>query len=767
MVCLDGIELLSIDIFDTLIFRMVDSPASIFNSMGVVLKEKYEKNFKYTPYEFKQLRLVAEQKAKEIKKQNSGSGEVTLREIYDVMPVTCISKQELMELEIQTEKKYSFINPKINSIIEKCNYKKIPVVLVSDMYFSKEQIKDILKCNDFDLRNIDEILVSSEFNKSKSEGSLFDVLKERYNYIRSDKILHIGDNYISDIVNAQIHGMKTLYYNVISDDNETLFELEKIKYGSLVSEISAIRKLAHSNSENYNDKEKVWYEFGAAVFGPFLTLFCEWIIDIAEKENIKSIYPLMREGYILEKILKKSLKQRGLSIENKPMYVSRKALFLSSIEKFDDEVLNRIFEKNSYTVENLFESLKIYDYIGKFEEYKSILLNKAYKIEVDNINLKQQLFNYLLSENIIKVIQNNIVNEKQLVIKYLEDNFNTNETFITVDLGFRGTMQTAIDRILKKNQLHILAFGEESIKYNLLNGQDIRGFVGNAGENLEIIKSITWCPDMLEELMMGNLGSTIGYMERYSKVEPILDENRIPFEEIKLKEVCFDGILDFQDMFLNIVKNKSFIKEESLLKRKEFGLIMQRFHKLPTYLEAKTFSKIHHEYNNGSRSLDKIVKENELEDLNCKEIENYLRTSNPTDNKWPEAVVTLKDDKCLIRKCIENSNMEGYFKTMCNIAQKLKNDEISKAMIYGAGEAGLYLERALNFYNIKVIYFIDRKKELHGKFLNDIEIKSLKQAIKEGNNIFAIGSFAFRDEIKNDILEYYSNSDILPKIYSL
>ncbi|EKQ51105.1 MULTISPECIES: haloacid dehalogenase [unclassified Clostridium] len=766
------IKLLSLDIFDTLIFRIVRSPSDVFLEMGQILKSKYDYKFKMTPFEFRQIRIQAEQKARGNKKEEFGTDEVFLSEIYKCMPELCCSSKGLGDLELELEKKYCYLNPQIYELINICKLNEIKVVLASDMYLNLGQIKSILKFNGLNLGSIDKFFISSEKNVSKSsEGKLFKEIIKEYSTLKPHEMLHIGDSLFSDIINAEKFNIRTFHYNLLSDEKGTLFELEKMKYNNIVPEILSLRKLAHSEGSNFDDNARIWYEVGAAVLGPFLTLFCEWVVDTAVKENVKEIYPLMREGYILEKMLKKIVKYRNLEINIKPIYISRKAIFLPSLKFLDNEVLKKMFERSNFTVEDLFNSLKIDQYIERFSEFKNVKLEDAYKINVNNGNLKNEIFEYMLSDKIKNIIDYNINQQRNLFIQYFEQDFNIDHRFITVDLGFRGTMQSALDNILDsyKNDriIHLLAFGEECIKNNLLLGQDIRGFIGNAGENIDIVKSITWCPDIIEELMMGNVGSTLGYQESDGKFMPVLDKNRIPRKELELKDICMRGILKFQRMFLDFIEIKPFIKEKIFENKRSMGNMLERLYKIPTFKEAVALSKLHHESNYGSKNIIRINDNCNNDVLDKIDIEKFLKLANPKDFKWPQALVTIKHPNYILKKLIEDSDKEGYLKSMCSIAENVSNNGILEIMIYGSGEAGNYLMRALELYDIRVTYMIDRNESLHGKYINNVEVISLKEAIRKGNHTYAIGSFAFKNEIKQDILERYIYLNIKPKIFLL
>ena len=83
-------KLLSVDIFDTLLMRFFSDPKDLFLELGNVLV-KQKQPVKYSPQEFKILRIDAEKDARILNKKTSG--EVTLSDIYNQFPKT--SKIEL------------------------------------------------------------------------------------------------------------------------------------------------------------------------------------------------------------------------------------------------------------------------------------------------------------------------------------------------------------------------------------------------------------------------------------------------------------------------------------------------------------------------------------------------------------------------------------------------------------------------------------------------------------------------------------------------
>ena len=94
----------------------------------------------------------------------------------------------------------------------------------TDMYLSKKEIEVLLKENNID--SYHELIVSSEINKSKTDGSIYEYILNKY----KDKILHIGDNYERDIVMANKWNINTFFIPSV------LEMFNKSSISSLISE---------------------------------------------------------------------------------------------------------------------------------------------------------------------------------------------------------------------------------------------------------------------------------------------------------------------------------------------------------------------------------------------------------------------------------------------------------------------------------------------------------------------------------------------------
>ena len=101
------------------------------------------------------------------------------------------------------------------------------------------------------------------------------------------------------------------------------------------------------------------------------------------------------------------------------------------------------------------------------------------------------------------------------------------------------------------------------------------------------------------------------------------------------------------------------------------------------------------------------------------------------------------------------------------IVEKCYLSKYQSIIIYGAGEIGSAMCKACEINNLKVNFIIDRKKCLHGTYLNNIEIISLDKIDKKlSSTPIVIASFEFLKQIKNDLDLYANKNSLKLKIYS-
>lgn len=189
----DESEIISFDVFDTLIFRKC-RPHDVF---ALVSDKCGIKSFAHD-------RIECEHKAR-VKSKHE---EITLNEIYDELAQIygheCADK--LKALEIESEFSVIYANPELKEFFDLMIQKHKRIIIISDMYLPMNIIAAML--NRCGYEGYEYLYVSSEYGITKRHGSLFaHVLRDKK--ISPDRVLHIGDNFISDYLIPKKAGMKS------------------------------------------------------------------------------------------------------------------------------------------------------------------------------------------------------------------------------------------------------------------------------------------------------------------------------------------------------------------------------------------------------------------------------------------------------------------------------------------------------------------------------------------------------------------------------
>ncbi len=763
----DNIELLSLDIFDTLLFRAVAKPIDIFPIMWDRARYKHINGIELSGTEFQKLRVEMERRARNKHKNR----EVFLENIYEEMPDFITNdKAFLMQLELDIEKEYCYANPEICGVIKEAKENGKKIVLTSDMYLTAKQLEEIIQINSISLLDIDDIIVSCEHQCNKQNGALYLKLFDKYPEIKKEKILHIGDNRNSDYDQAIKMGLQSIYYDVIPDKMYSIYDYEKIRHNIPLPQLLSLRKLTGKKN---NGKNFAAYEIGASIMGPFLSLYVSWVVDRMEALRINRIYPLMREGYLLGKLLEQEVKKRKLLIEIKPIYISRKVTYIPSIQKIDREEIENMIGARNLTIQEaiVLMGLSPNDFL-KFQSYFDVKLKEAHKQSFRELTLKEAFILEMLQPSCIKKMETYVRKQHQLLITYLKQEVGDFTNAATIDIGFFGRIQMWMEQALYQEKIeskltHFLAIGVTGDK--LFQGIHFEGYCSTMTENSDLITTIHRTTDVLEKLISVTEGSTIGYQldETTKRIEPIKGQ---AVNNLFLQDV-FQGIYDYQQNWFKFRENKEELAKKCISNSREALMLIHRLIDLPRIEEAQLFTTIEADTNFGTKYQKSIITKANIALLEEKGIPyidkcNVSYTYENSNVVWPKGLITLKDEFYYVRKVLKEKSQNEIMKSMQEVIERVQADNIHEVALYGAGENGRQFYFICRLYEIKVNCFIDRKQSLWGTQKEGIEVIGLGEAIKRGNENFIITSLFSISEIRDYILEEFKYKKC-PKIFSV
>lgn len=422
-------EIISFDVFDTLLLRNVCRPTDVFEIVENLYSNRYGEKI-----DFKKLRIEAEKKVRHKSKKE----EVCFDEIYSFIYSKIGEKSRLLKkLELEVEKKIIVPN---KFMLEMFNYAKElgkQIIIISDMYLSAKVIRNLLTENQY--IGFKEIYVSCEVNKTKATGKIYNYIRDELGIKKNDKWIHIGDNYISDVVNANSNNVEGIYYKRV---------LERQKENCIKNLTDSLICAIKMNMEYEQSKEKYWEKFGIKNVSPiYIGLMLNLIEKLKDKDNI---YFLSRDGWLPYKMYNLAKNSYKNLPEAKYIYASRRAYVYPSLYNNEDEAIELFLKTNStfnekVTIENIFKNLGL-----NIDNYTKLL--KKYDFENVAINTGNIDTAKIILQEVWSDIRNNLIEEKSLVVKYLEQEKLLEYDVINIfDIGWAGSTQKALINLLNKN----------------------------------------------------------------------------------------------------------------------------------------------------------------------------------------------------------------------------------------------------------------------------------------------------------------------------
>lgn len=195
---LEKYEIISFDIYDTLIHRTTGSPSKVFKEIQGRINREIKSN-----EDFIFNREQAVKKAWEKTKRE----EITLDEIYQNYKKSNVDVNLLKQFEIEMELDCVYPDKRLKTVYEELKKNGKKIIIISDMYLPQPVIKKILeKCG---YKKYEKVYVSSEIMLKKRTGNLFKFVKSD---MQGKEFIHIGDNRTSDYKKAREYGIKSIWY---------------------------------------------------------------------------------------------------------------------------------------------------------------------------------------------------------------------------------------------------------------------------------------------------------------------------------------------------------------------------------------------------------------------------------------------------------------------------------------------------------------------------------------------------------------------------
>jgi len=538
---------ISFDIFDTLVERVIEQPMHVFTFMEGKISQVTGIDIP----NFASLRMSVEKNLKKYYLENNISQEVSIYDIYEkICHMYGLEKgliQKLVQLEEETDLNFLAVREIGKDLFEIAQKKCENVICISDTYYSREQILRILgKCG---YPTDCKVYLSSEIGLTKNTGDIFPVILEEEN-IPGKKLLHVGDNPIGDISRAQAHGMTTFFlkkpFYIMRDNNKykqlvtTLQQDRSLAlsaiYGLIQRRIFPVPSRAPSKITLFNGDPFI---FGYVALGQLFFGYLKWIIDEAKKDYVRTIYFMSRDGKILYNMAKVLFDEVG--VEYKYLLSSRRSTRVAAIFGFAD-IVSICTSSIQKTTLREFINAKFGVDITTLPQQPDIDLYPGSQIDS---SMQEKLIEYCYA--IKDFIFENSRKERSLLRSYYKDmGLEKEDKIAIVDIGYAGNIQESICRIVGRNDIlgyyfitthHAL---NRSGKYG-----NIKAYAGNYISRQHDRNVISSNGFLYEVVFCSSDKSFIKFHRNGDKIYPVFNDIEEDAIRIQLIERAHEGALSF------------------------------------------------------------------------------------------------------------------------------------------------------------------------------------------------------------------------------
>jgi len=645
-------SVLSLDVFDTLLWRKVPEPIDAFLPLGTQLVTDGLLSPDIDAGAFASLRRRAEVRARQDRESSGRGVEVTLGEICARIPreiLRGIGPDELAAREVELERSLLVPDLDVAELVRAAAENAIPVICVSDTYFSEGDLRLFLATPPLGALAFDRVFASSAHGVGKTGGLWRIVLDELG--VRPKEVVHVGDNHPADVVAAGRAGLTTVYFERRPDElNRTLQrEARYLRHAPLSAYhgdygLTALRsKVLHRTEHAHQPAElKPYWTFGAACLGPPLAGFAEWVHERAHDAGASKVFCMMREGELLSRMIRMAAPAARHPVESEPIWLSRQVCARATIVSGTAAELSSLLQRRRMpTAGELCRTLGLdVEDVPGFERRPEARLDEPYVAE--------KLIGTLSSDPDLRAsIVSASAELRSRIVRYVEGlRPPGEERVVLVDLGWGATIQFLLEGVLRAAGSDVQTLGlylitTDRAAERMLDGLALHGFLGSAGQPAGDIEAFMRSPEILEQICMPDHGSQVGFDE---SLRPVLGPTDEPPMQAAQRESVQKGIASFQREWVRYRTSTP----TALVPLYEDGqprlrMMLVRALMAPTATEAGLFGGWLHDENFGSEGSEPIVTAGSARTVRYLEPREAL-SSSMTDLYWPFGLAAIHDE---------------------------------------------------------------------------------------------------------------------------
>lgn len=556
-------RVLSVDIFDTALFRTLQQPIDLFKLMEPEARAILDQ----PNFPFAMARFSAEQVARTGKKEAAGHTEVMLEEIYEALlasiaPGSSVCSR-LVQAEQRAELTVCYANPVVLKLCRDAVKQGKQLLFVSDMYLGSDFLQALLAAAGFPPA---QVIVSSEHATSKHEGGLFNVVLKHLK-VRPEEILHVGDKRTADFINPRHAGLKAIHYDVLP--SQRVFASDghpagSFTEGNIASSLTiglARKRLAAKTEQRTVKADQFWKQVGYELAGPLYLGYANWIFQRCQALKIDRAFFLARDGKNLSEVFEKLCARWGGKIATHYMHASRRLLNFARIQKLDERSLDFLMSGNpGMSVRHFFERIG-FDFQTVKEDWAP--LNRGIwnqPVTADKGGFVNGSWWRTVKEMFL-ALEHRIVaaagEERSVLQRYFASIGFPSRRAAVVDVGWQASLLHSLHDLVagsnKKSPLLGLYFGTWKQAQRVIDaGIPLESWYITQ----EMPKPRTWtvweCVEFVEFLFNASHPTIMGIREEGGSFEPVFGKQDFDARQMAALEIIRESAFRYVDDFLSL-----------------------------------------------------------------------------------------------------------------------------------------------------------------------------------------------------------------------
>jgi FMN phosphatase YigB (HAD superfamily) len=571
------IRCLSLDCFDTLLWRNTQAPKDVFAELPV-------RGGGIEP------RVSAESRARAERMAAENLSEVTIDAIYQrLMPgADPADRAEAIECELRAEARHCYAFAPTVALMRAAKARGLRVVIVSDTYLSAEQLRALIarSAGEDVTALIDQIFVSSEHGVAKADGLFRPVLAALA--LPPFAILHLGDNPVADAQAPRALGIRAVLFEQFDAVTEQRLRLEAAA-AAMISPATRVTLPAvqpHRPQLSLRSGAASVDRLGHDVLGPVMDAFARWVraeadaLDGAASRPAKILF-LLRDGHLPHRAFEAAGLGDAAAIE-----ISR---FTALAASFRDVESIRTFLVTETTSEISILA-------------RQLLLNagEARQIGRTSAEFRKQV---LAPANVKRIVARSQAFAKRLGAHVRRAGVEPGDTVMLVDLGYNGSVQNAVEATLQE-QLDVRVAG----RYLLLrerwpSGLDKKGLLDVRHYDTRLVDALCGPIAVLEQLCTAAQGSVVDY---HPDGKPIRKSPGVKGAQSATRDAVQAACLDFVATTRDAVHRRP-ASDDDDCRRQLAGAVLARLLYLPLPEEIALLERFDHDINLGTQETIKLI----------------------------------------------------------------------------------------------------------------------------------------------------------------